>query len=249
MMDTTRFLHACQFVMDSGKNQRGIGTLGEKTLHAVLKLYFEPDEAKHEISVGRYVTDIYNENGFIEIQTRQFYRLREKLSTFLEQAPVTVVYPVPALKWLSWIDENGEVSPKRKSPKQARACEILPELYKIKAFLGHKNLHFCIVILEVEEYRLKNGWGNDGKRGSTRFDRLPVTLLDEIWLNEPNDYGQLIPEILNENFTVKEFAKAAKLSPSKANSAVNVLLSVGALKRVGKIKNAFVYSRSTDNKT
>lgn len=245
-MNTTRFLQACREVMDADKKQGGIGTLGEKTLHAVLKLYFEPDEAKHEIAVGRYVADVCNEHGFTEIQTRQFYRLREKLDFFLNQAPVTVVYPVPALKWLSWIDDTGEVSPKRKSPKQAKACEILPELYKIKPLLSRENLRFCIVMLEVEDYRLKNGWSNDGKRGSTRFERIPVALLDEIWLNDCKDYCKLVPDSLPETFTVKEFAKAAKLSPSKAASAVNVLFSVGALKRIDKIKNAYVYRRNED---
>ena len=48
----------------------GIGTLGEKSLHAALKLYYEPDSSRHEIPVGQYVADIVNEEGIIEIQTK-----------------------------------------------------------------------------------------------------------------------------------------------------------------------------------
>lgn len=242
-MDCTRFLLACRTVMDEGRKSQGIGTLGEKTLHAVLKLYFDSDPAHHEISVGPYVADIRNEDGFIEIQTRGFDRLRDKLELFLKEGPVTVVYPVPAVKWLSWIDEDGRASSKRKSPKRTNACEILPELYKIKPFLGREGLHFCITLLEVEDYRLKNGWSKDGKRGSTRFERLPVALLDEIWLNAPEDYLALVPETLPDPFTVKEFSKAAKISLSKAVAGANVLFSVGALERVGKVRNAYLYRR------
>ena len=67
---------------------------------------------------------------------------------------MTVVYPVPAQKWLVWLGEDGSITPRRKSPKQAQACEVLPELSKIKPWLGHENLRLCLVFLEVEEYRL-----------------------------------------------------------------------------------------------
>lgn len=45
--------------------------------------------------------------------------MRRKLDAFLKIYPVTIVYPIPHVKWLSWIDEeSGEMSPKRKSPKK-----------------------------------------------------------------------------------------------------------------------------------
>lgn len=243
-MDNAGFLLACQSVMAEGRDNRGIGTLGEKTLHAVLKRYFDQDAAHHEIPFGPYIADIRNDEGFIEIQTGGFNRLRGKLALFLKEAPLTVVYPVPAIKWLSWIAEDGTISPKRKSPKRATACEILPELYKIKPYLTEKELHFCVMLLEVEEYRLKNGWSEDGKRGSTRFERLPVALLGEVWLNTSAGYSALIPAPLPEPFTVKDFSKASKLSVRKSAVGVNVLTAVGALERVGKLKNAYLYCRT-----
>ncbi len=242
-MDRGAFQRACGAVMAGEGRQAGVGTLGEKTLHAVLKTYFDPDPAHHEISVGPYVADIYNESGFYEIQTAVFHRLREKLELFLPQAPVTVVYPVPALKWMIWLDEDGQASPRRKSPKRAGSWEVLPELYALKPFLGREGLRFCIVLLEVEEYRLKNGWSDDGKRGSTRFERMPIDLLDEIWLREPADYGALVPEALPETFTSREYGKAAKLSSKKAGVAVNVLFAAKALDRIGKKGNSYLYRR------
>lgn len=243
-MDQTAFLLACNEVIGCDRQRRGIGTLGEKTLHAVLKRYYEPCEQNHEVSLGPYVADIWGEQGIMEIQTRSFDRLRAKLDLFLEAGPVTVVYPVPALKWLIWLDEDGTSTPRRKSPKQASPCELLPELYQIKPLLHRPGLRFCIAMLELEECRLKNGWSQDGKRGSTRFDRYPVALLDEILVETARDYAALIPKALPEEFTSKEFGKAARLSPAKAGAALNVLFHVNAVERSGKIRNAYLYRRS-----
>ena len=42
-----------------------------------------------------YVADIYKDGEIIEIQTRQFNRMRGKLQAFLPLYPVTIVYPIP----------------------------------------------------------------------------------------------------------------------------------------------------------
>ncbi len=238
-----RFLAACRKTMKSSGGKKGIGTLGERTLHAAIKAYLEPEETRHEVPVGPFVADIRKEDGIVEIQTRDFNKLRKKLDYFLELGPVTVIYPVPMRKWLSWIEEDGTVIPPRKSPKQAGPQEIFRELYRIKSFLKEDGLRFCILLLELEEYRLKNGWGNGGKRGSTRFDRMPVALLDEVWITGPEDYGKLIPETLGDSFTAKEFSKAARISEGMGTLSMNVLHFVGAAERVGKKGNAYLYRR------
>ena len=81
--------------------ESGIGSLSEGSLHHLLKFYFEPDADRHEVGVGRYFADILNEDGIIEIQTRALYRLSPKLDAFLPLYPVTVVYPVAAVKQVS----------------------------------------------------------------------------------------------------------------------------------------------------
>ena len=178
-MDQARFQEACRKALAQKPLPQGIGTLGEKTLHRVLKAYFQPDPSKCEVRVGPYVADALTESGIVEIQTRSFYKLRPKLKAFLEQAPVTVGYPVPAVKWLIWISEGGEPTPRRKSPAKPTAGQALFELSSLGELLFQPGLQVCVLLLEVEEYRLLNGWGNGGKRGSTRFDRIPLALLDE----------------------------------------------------------------------
>lgn len=244
MSTSYNFEQACGKVMDSTYRREGIGTLGEKTLHAVLKHYFEPDESCHEIKVGSYYADILNAEGITEIQTRQWNKLRGKLKAFLPDNKVTLVYPVAYTKWLLWInEETGEISKRRLSPKKGSAYDIFFELYRIKNYLDSENLRLCIVFLDIEEYRLLNGWSSDGKKGSWRHDRIPRDLQKVIYINNKSEYSKLIPQSLPPRFTSKEFQKASGLSLSNAQTALNILFYVGAVDRVGKERNMFIYER------
>jgi hypothetical protein len=243
-MDKQRFSETCDKVRNTKSKSNGIGTLGEKTLHAILKNYFEPMEDNHEKKVGSFVADISRESGIIEIQTRQFNKLRKKLEYFLALTDVTVVYPVAHTKWLIWIDEQtGETTKKRKSPKNGKPYEIFYELYKIKDLLCNTRLSFCIVMLDLEEYRSLNGWSENKKKGSTRYNRIPTDLVDEIYINSPSDYDKLIPKELGQHFTSKEFMKFTGLTLSASQTALNVLNSVGAVVRTGKQGNRYIYER------
>lgn len=243
-MDKTQFLSACMTCAEQARGQNGIGTLGEKSVHAVLKHYFDPDDAHHEVRFHGYVADVKNEQGFVEIQTRGFYRLQKKLEVFLQEAPVTVVYPVAAERWVVWIDEDGTAEPKRKVTRKPTAASVLPELYNLRSLLDNPRLRFCVVLMEVEDYRLKDGYGPEKKKRATKFDRYPVALLDELWLSAPEDYLRLVPENLENGFTAKEYAKAVKLPARQASAAMNVLFSLGVLERVGKVGNAYLYRRA-----
>jgi len=227
--------------------KKGIGTLGEKTLHATLKHHFEPDATKHEIKMGSFIADIVKENDIIEIQTSAFDRLRKKLTEFLEMTSVTIVYPIPKTKWLLWIDEEtGIVTKKRKSPRRGHICDAIFELYKIKSFLNHPNFHFCIIFVDTEEYRYLNGWSKDKKKGSTRHDRIPVEIAEEVWFTTTTDYLQFIPAELQQPFTSKDYHKIAKISLRTAQTTLNILYHLGVVKRTGKQGNAYLYERVID---
>jgi len=229
----------------AGNSQSSIGVLGEKTLHAMLKRYIEPDSAKHEVSVCSYVSDVVNDYGITEIQTRGFEKLRSKLSALLETSTVTVVYPTPKTKWLLWIDaETGEITKRRKSPKQGSVYDAVPELYKIKHLLSHPNFRLCVMLIDIEEYRNLDGWSDDKKRGSTRHNRLPVEVVEEIRFNSVSDYLQLVPEALQDGFTSKDYKSAAKTSLRVAQTALNILNYLEVVERVGKQGNLFVYKRA-----
>ncbi len=243
-MNKQAFYEACSLVKNEVRTRDGIGTLGEKTVHAVLKRYYEPVADRHEIQVGGYVADIVGETGIIEIQTRQFERLRRKLDAFLPVCPVTVVYPIAHTKWLYWMDPNtGEMSNKRKSPKTGSPLEAFFELYKVKDYLCREGLCIHLILLDVEEYRNLDGWSHDRKKGSSRFDRVPVDLHDEIRLASPMDFRSLLPQDLPEEFTCSDLKECGGISLASAQTAMRVLAHIGAVSRIGKRGRANLYRR------
>lgn len=241
--DYKAFVNAKDKIIGKAHNNKGIGTLSEKTLHAVLKLYYEPDEDKHEVAMSGYYADIYNDKGIIEIQTRQLNKLRDKLSVFLQDYHVTVVYPLPFNKWLSWVNpDNGEVQGRRKSPRHFTEYDAFYELYKIKSYLKNPNLSINLVLMDMEEYKLLNGWSYDKKRGSTRYDRVPVGIRRIVKFDRIEDYMQLVPADLKEDFTVKDFAMAAGVSVEASRYTLNILNYLEIVKRTGRVKNGYVYN-------
>ncbi|MCM1188685.1 MAG: hypothetical protein NC541_05270 [bacterium] len=243
MSDREAFEAAKEKIIGVDRQRLGIGTLSEKTVHAILKNYYEPDEDRQEIPIEKYVADIYAEGEIIEIQTRQFNKMRNKLSAFLPLYPVTVVYPIPFEKWIIWINEDtGELSKKRKSPIKGNPYLAFPELYKIKNYLKDPNLRLKLVLLNIEEYKLLNGWSRDKKKGSSRYDRIPTELVEEIEINRPEDYMQFVPYELEGEFTSGEFAKAAHISVPLAQTVLNILYHMGTVTRTGKKGNQYLYT-------
>ena len=241
-IDQARFEAAKEKIIGKNRERQGIGTLSEKTMHAVLKNYYAPDEDMHEIPIENYVADIYTGTEIIEIQTRSMNRMRKKLEAFLPLYPVTIVYPIPREKWLLWIDEEtGEVSQKRKSPKKGNPYQAFIELYKIRPFLSNPNLRLRLALIDMEEYRLLNGWSRDKKKGSERYDRIPTAFVEEICIDCIRDYMQLIPYELPEQFTVKEFAKCAKIPAQLAGTILLIFTDLELVTRVGKKGNSYIY--------
>ena len=239
-----QFYEACNIILDNQDNNTGIGTLGEKTLHAIFKYYFEPDSTYHEIRYQGFVADILHGQDVIEIQTRGFNKLRRKLDAFLQEGKVQIVYPIPYEKWLEWIDEEtGAISSKRKSPKKGSIYDSFYELYKIKHYLNNPNLKITLVFVNIEEQRLLNGWSHDKKKGSQRFERIPTKLVDQVDINGVEDYTKFLPETLPEVFSTKDYQKATKLTITRARTGVHILHYLGVVEPVGKKGNAILYKR------
>lgn len=226
----------------SPRERHGIGMQSEKTLHAVLKNYIDPDEDHQEIPVDRYVADIFSKDRIIEIQTANMNAMRAKLACFLPQYPVRVVYPIPAQKHIVWIDpDTGEILKKNKSPLRGSFFHAFRELYKIRPFLKDPNISFELLLIDLDEYRLLDGWSRDRKRGSHRYDRIPLRIADRMLLTCPQDYMQFVPEDLEEPFTSAEFAKAAGFKKKGFSTVMLLLTEMGVLERIGKKGNFWLY--------
>lgn len=241
-IDNERFLAAKDRVVGKNHNNMGIGTLSEKNIHSILKYYFEPDDDNHEVALDGYFADIYNENGVIEIQTRSFNRLREKLAIFLNEYPVTVVYPMASNTWVSRFDESsGEILSRRKSPRHYSVYDAFVELYRIKQYLNCEGLSVILVFMDVEEYRLNSRSRKVGRKTSDKYDKVPIGITEIVSIERPEDYLQFVPYELENQFTSLQFAKACGIGRQHAQVVLNILNYVGAVERVGKQERNYLY--------
>ena len=227
------FEEALALVRAGGERVGGIGILGEKTVHATLKLWLDDDPTHHEIPLPQgSVADIFDGEQITEIQTANFTALRKKLEKLLDAYPVTVVHPLVRVKWVSWIDpETGEIGKARRSGRRGSFTDAGKQLIYLLPLLGHPNLTVRLVLLDVEEQRLLDGWGNGGKRGSHRAERIPRALGETVTLRTPADYAALIPPDLPTPFTAAQFGKAARLQGRNLQGTLKVLLALGVLRR------------------
>ena len=240
-MDRKIFHQAIERIVNQERERYGIGTLSEKTVHAVVKHYMEPNEDYHEVPLEGFVADIFREDAVTEIQTAHFNVLRRKLDKFLPLYPVTIVYPIPAVKWVIWVDpgSGAEVS-RRKSPKKGSPYQAFNELYKIKSYLGDPNLRILFLFIDMVETRLLDGWSRDKKRGATKYDRIPLELVDEMLFERVEDYRMMIPPELS-GFTTREYAKSTKIPLSHAQTALNIFYYLNVVERIGKKGNSYLY--------
>jgi len=242
LIDPEKFEAARLAGRDISDEPEGIGTRAQKTLHVVIKRAIEPDSAHREVPVGPYVADIFRDGHIIEVQTRGFFGIKEKLSRLLEEYPVSLVYPCPHRKWVCWIDpDTGEISPRHRSPKVDPLQDLFWELVHIKPLLLHPNLTLHLIRLDLLEYRNLDGWGRGKKRGSTRSESIPLAFCEEILLQTPRDYLRLLPEDLPNPFTAAQLSKAARLSSKATHVALGVLQHTGTIRRAGKRGNAILY--------
>lgn len=237
-MDKEKFAQCCmKFKYD--RDKKGIGTYKEKTLHRIVKNYYNSNPECQEIKIKGYVADICEGNEIIEVQTRAFNKLFPKLEAFCSEYNVNVVYPIPYNKWLVWINnETGEITKRRKSPCVGDIYDAFFELYKIKKHLINPHCHITLLFINVDEYRNLNGWSEDRKRGSSREEQIPLELIDEIKIN---DFNIFIPKNIPEKFTSKDYAKAIKEPLRRAQIGLTILQYCKTIEVVGKDGKANVY--------
>ncbi len=237
-IEATCFSDICREVLcdpSFGRDGRGcgIGTYKEKRMHAALKRFICPDLSCHEVDMGeRYVADALLGDDIYEIQTGSFFPLSKKLDYYMKNTDkrVTVVHPIAVKKKVIWIDpESGEA---RSSParRDTRALyKFAEELIYLSEWLGDPRLRLELLLISEEEYRYLDGWSLNKKRGSHRYERLPVELDDRLILSCPDDFSVLLPPSLGKSFTAAEYEKAVSLRRRRLWRALNGLCRAGVL--------------------
>lgn len=241
--DAERFARIAREVTAAAKGEysggdAGVGVLNEKRMHAAIKKFICADGSFHEqrpLTGGRgtkkYVADVLAGGEIYEIQTGSFWPLRKKLEWYAANTGyhVTVVHPVAVRRRIVWIDpESGEATPSPRRAPARRAADVLPELVYISELAAEGRVGVELLLIEAEEYRFLDGWARGGKRGSSRFEMLPVALMGRVRLELPEDYADLLaPELYGHEFTAAEFARLMHFRSRPAYLALGALTVLG----------------------
>lgn len=260
-----RFDRICsEEITECKKSADSIGTYKEKRLHIALKRFACDDRTCYEKRIyaknavqdpdasanGRsqsYIADVLVGNDIYEIQTGSLYPLKNKLEFYLSKTDhsITVIHPLAAVKWLSWIDtESGDITKRRKSPVSEDVRSIARDLYALSAYIGNPRLSIVLPMIELEEFRNLNGWDSSKKRGSTRYDRFPVKMIDCVTLNTPDDYREyFLPSGLPDSFTAAQYSKNSGIRGIAVYSALSALCALGILEKGERSGRSYLYKR------
>ena len=243
---------ACVETLRASEGERdSIGLLREKILHRALKEYYISlyPEAIPEEKVGSYSADLFlpGKNTIIEIQTGSFYPLKKKIAYYLDNTDcnIIVAHPMPAVKYLFWIDErDGSVSSPRKSPKKATARDALKEIFWLGERIGDPRLSFDLILMELEEYRFLCGYSADRKRGSERYEYVPIRLLERLCLCGKDDIRALFPQ-LPERFCQKDISRAFRQKGRAVSHLARLAVLCGLSEEDGKEGRTIYYRRKS----
>ena len=248
-----RFSRLCHEELSRDKVREGIGLLEEKRLHSVFKRWICDDFETHEQKVpGRgeksrkFVADVLTKEGEIfEIQTADLYPMRKKIEFYMNETDhtVTVLHPLIGKKQILWMHpQTGEITPARSTLREG----VLHGVAQLKAYIPYlctPRFHLIFPVIEAEEYRLLDGWGKGGKRGSHRYELLPRALTEVYRLSTREDFLAIFPEMPTE-FTAKEFGKYTRLRGYDLYDVLAVFEGLGIIEKCGTRGRAAVWRKA-----
>jgi hypothetical protein len=224
-----------------------IGTLKENSLHASLKSWLSQEGDCIECPVKGYMIDIVHGNLLIEIQTRNFYSMKKKLSVLLDDYAVHLVYPIAAQKWIAKEDPLKGAQ-RRKSPRRGKAEDVFYELVRISTLPRHPNFSLQLLFVDIEEIQVPadqvSYTASWRRKGWAVADRKLLSVKDQMVFSTVSDYlAFLEPLAPDEPFTVKDLSRARKIPDHLSSKIVYTLCAMGVVEKIGKQGRKNTYQR------
>jgi hypothetical protein len=185
--------------------------MNERSLHSEIKKVYSLPGDHFEAKLDNYIVDILRGQLIIEVQTKNFSALKEKLQTLTEKHQVRLVYPLPEKKWITYLTKENVVINKRKSPKKGKLTDLFRELVMIPHMIGDENFSLEVLLIDEEEVRCNDGKGSWRRRGVSIKGRRLLQVNSRILFQNKTDYLKILPDSLNQVFTNKELSKLAKI--------------------------------------
>lgn len=219
-----------------------ISTLNEKPLHAALKKWYAQPGDQVEVYIDGFLIDIVRGDLLVEIQTRGFSAIKQKLTRLTVHHPVRLVYPIAQGKWIVKLAEDGRTPlGRRKSPKRGHFELVFEELVSFPRLLLNPNFAIEVLLVREEEirrYDRTRGWR---RRGWITHERRLLQVVGQRLFETPADMANLIPPALVEPFTTSELAAAIGRPRRLAQRMAYCLREMGVIAPVGKHGNAILY--------
>ena len=230
--DVIKFDNLVSMCAVNGRVNSGIGTYSEKSLHFVLKNFFECESDYHEVAYKGFIADVMHGDSITEIQTSTLNGMQKKLDAFLEEKTVRIVYPLIKKKTIIWIDsDTGETERSDKSIKYETDYTLLGQLFYISEYLRDPALTVTVVDVEADDYREVSGNSPYRKKRAKKVDIVPTKLLDVRDLVFPDDVISLIPQSLPMPFTRDELSRSVHLRGRDLWAALKLLEALRLIER------------------
>jgi hypothetical protein len=220
-----------------------INTVNEKPLHAALKEWYGEPGDQFEVSVDGFLVDIVRGKLLIEIQTRNFAAIKQKITKLTLHHPVRLVYPIAQLKWIVRLADSGQDDlGRRKSPKRGVFEDVFGELVSFPTLLCNPNFTIEVLLIQEKDIRRQSSRGWRRKEWVTQQRQL-LNVVQRRVFKTPADMSALIPSAMAEPFTTSELASAIGKPRSLGQQMAYCLREMGAIVPVGKRGNAILYKR------
>lgn len=204
--------------------------MNEYSLHSEIKTVCSLPGDQLEVKLNNYVVDILRGNLVIEVQTKNFSALKEKLQTLTKTHHVRLVYPLPEKKWITYVTTENIVLSKRISPKRGMLTDIFRELVMIPTLIGAENFSLEVIFVDEEEVRCADGRGSWRRRGASIKERRLLRVNRRVLFQSKADFLNILPDGLNQVFTNNELAKLAQITIRTARQITYCLRKSGTIR-------------------
>jgi len=223
--------------------QSGININNEKSLHSSIKQWYAMPGDRLEVKVEKYIIDLVREDSLIEIQTRNFSAIGNKLRALVVYNNVILVHPIAIEKYIVTMDDSDKIISRRKSPKKGKLVDLFDELIRVPDLIDEENFVLEILMTKEEEIRCKDGKGSWRRKGISIVDRKLVEVVEKVTFKEGKDFLIFLPGNLPGNFTNKDLAKILKVTVYKARKVTYCLRKMKIITEVGKRRNELIFER------
>ncbi|MFP3951753.1 MAG: hypothetical protein ACLFVP_06420 [Candidatus Bathyarchaeia archaeon] len=212
----------------------------ELSLHEQLKDNYS-DGGGVEETVDGYRIDVVHRGLLIEIQTANFSSIKPKLRDLLQEHRVRLVHPIPYMKWIIKLDQDGKRVSRRRSPKRGKVEEVFYELVYIAEIPTDPNFELEVAMVNAEEFWMDDGEGSWRRNNWSIHDRRLLNIRERHLFTSPSDYLRLLPKNLSNRFTTRQLLDKADISTKLARKMIYCLRKMGGLGIHGKNGRANIY--------